>query len=261
MTETSPTATLAWPPPGLPEDEVWKIRATQGRPLWCGDPHRRRRRATLPNDGVAVGSWRFAVRGSPAPITANTDPRSLNQGGCAPAMSAGSTPGLASRSPTGPRTSSSLAVSGYPRSIWRITSSRIRWFERPRWWGPDERWQERPLAAVVPQPGLRSRRRNYGSSCPTGWFGGGCRSAGLLSMRFRGPVWASMTRRRSGRATPAASTPSSSFDARLTDGYPDEGAVVVEQAGGGSVPDLVDEVVEGPSRFGGGAGAQADEIV
>lgn len=36
MTETSPIATLAWPPPGLtPEKKQWEVRGTQGRPI-CG---------------------------------------------------------------------------------------------------------------------------------------------------------------------------------------------------------------------------------
>jgi fatty-acyl-CoA synthase len=35
MTETSPMATMAWPPPGTPEDQYWAFRATQGQPL-CG---------------------------------------------------------------------------------------------------------------------------------------------------------------------------------------------------------------------------------
>jgi fatty-acyl-CoA synthase len=35
MTETSPMATMAWPPPGTSEDEHWAFRATQGQPL-CG---------------------------------------------------------------------------------------------------------------------------------------------------------------------------------------------------------------------------------
>jgi fatty-acyl-CoA synthase len=35
MTETSPMATMAWPPPGTSEDQHWAFRATQGQPL-CG---------------------------------------------------------------------------------------------------------------------------------------------------------------------------------------------------------------------------------
>ncbi|BBX63090.1 long-chain-fatty-acid--CoA ligase [Mycobacterium saskatchewanense] len=62
MTETSPMATMAWPPPGIPEDQHWAYRATQGQPM-CGvemrivDDEGR----VLPNDGTAVGE--VEVRG------------------------------------------------------------------------------------------------------------------------------------------------------------------------------------------------------
>jgi fatty-acyl-CoA synthase len=62
MTETSPTATMAWPPPGIPEDQHWAFRTTQGQPI-CGvearivDDHGQQ----LPNDNEAVGE--LEVRG------------------------------------------------------------------------------------------------------------------------------------------------------------------------------------------------------
>jgi len=62
MTETSPMATLAWPPPGTSEEQHWAFRATQGQPV-CGvearivDDHGR----VLPNDNKAVGE--VEVRG------------------------------------------------------------------------------------------------------------------------------------------------------------------------------------------------------
>jgi fatty-acyl-CoA synthase len=62
MTETSPMATMAWPPPGTPEEEHWVFRATQGQPI-CGvearivDDHGQ----VLPNDNKAVGE--VEVRG------------------------------------------------------------------------------------------------------------------------------------------------------------------------------------------------------
>jgi len=62
MTETSPLGSVAHPPAGLPDDEAWRYRDTQGR-LMCqvegrlvGDEG-----AVLPNDGVAVGE--VEVRG------------------------------------------------------------------------------------------------------------------------------------------------------------------------------------------------------
>jgi fatty-acyl-CoA synthase len=62
MTETSPLGSVARPPGGLPDDEAWHYRDTQGR-LMCqvegrlvGDEG-----TVLPNDGVAVGE--VEVRG------------------------------------------------------------------------------------------------------------------------------------------------------------------------------------------------------
>jgi fatty-acyl-CoA synthase len=62
MTETSPTATMAWPPPGTPEDQHWAFRATQGQPL-CGVETRivDDDGKVLPNDNEAVGE--VEVRG------------------------------------------------------------------------------------------------------------------------------------------------------------------------------------------------------
>jgi acyl-CoA synthetase (AMP-forming)/AMP-acid ligase II len=62
MTETSPMATMAWPPPGTPEDQHWAFRATQGQPL-CGVETRivDDDGNVLPNDNEAVGE--VEVRG------------------------------------------------------------------------------------------------------------------------------------------------------------------------------------------------------
>jgi fatty-acyl-CoA synthase len=62
MTETSPVATMAWPPRGTPEDQHWVFRGTAGQTL-CGvearivDDDGR----ALPTDGKAVGE--VEVRG------------------------------------------------------------------------------------------------------------------------------------------------------------------------------------------------------
>ena len=63
MTETSPMATLAWPPPGAPEDRHWVLRGTQGRPM-CGVEARivDDAGAPMPNDGESVGE--LEVRGA-----------------------------------------------------------------------------------------------------------------------------------------------------------------------------------------------------
>lgn len=63
MTETSPMATMAWPPPGTPPERHWALRGTQGRPI-CGVETRIVDDAdrVLPKDGVAVGE--LEVRGA-----------------------------------------------------------------------------------------------------------------------------------------------------------------------------------------------------
>jgi fatty-acyl-CoA synthase len=62
MTETSPLATLAWPPPGVSEEQGWQLRGTQGRPV-CGVEARivDDGGAVLPSDGESVGE--LEVRG------------------------------------------------------------------------------------------------------------------------------------------------------------------------------------------------------
>ncbi|MFZ0227296.1 MAG: long-chain fatty acid--CoA ligase [Mycobacterium sp.] len=62
MTETSPMATMAWPPPGTPEDQHWTLRASQGQPL-CGVEARivDDDGQVLANDDQAVGE--VEVRG------------------------------------------------------------------------------------------------------------------------------------------------------------------------------------------------------
>ncbi|OBI47541.1 long-chain fatty acid--CoA ligase [Mycobacterium kyorinense] len=62
MTETSPLATMAWPPPGTPDEQHWPLRGTQGQPV-CGVETRivDDDDNVLPNDGEAVGE--LEVRG------------------------------------------------------------------------------------------------------------------------------------------------------------------------------------------------------
>lgn len=62
MTETSPLATMAWPPLDTSPDQHWQFRATQGRPV-CGVEARivDDAGAVLPSDGNAVGE--VEVRG------------------------------------------------------------------------------------------------------------------------------------------------------------------------------------------------------
>src|SRR5574337_379086 len=62
MTETSPLATVAWPPPGTPDDRYWALRGTQGQAV-CGVEARivDDNGAVLPNDDKSVGE--IEVRG------------------------------------------------------------------------------------------------------------------------------------------------------------------------------------------------------
>ncbi len=62
MTETSPMATMAWPPPGTPEEQHWTLRASQGQPV-CGVEARivDDDGQVLTNDNQAVGE--VEVRG------------------------------------------------------------------------------------------------------------------------------------------------------------------------------------------------------
>ena len=62
MTETSPLATMARPLPGVPDDQQWALRSTQGRPV-CGVEARivDDDGNPLPHDGKAVGE--VQVRG------------------------------------------------------------------------------------------------------------------------------------------------------------------------------------------------------
>ncbi len=62
MTETSPLATVAWPPPGISADQQWSFRGSQGQPV-CGVETRivDDDGQVLPNDDTAVGE--LEVRG------------------------------------------------------------------------------------------------------------------------------------------------------------------------------------------------------
>ena len=99
MTETSPLATMAWPPPGTPEDQHWAYRGTQGQPV-CGVEvanRRRRRQGAAQRRRRPSARWRCVARGSPAPITWDATSPSSRRVGCAPATSARSMRGASLR--------------------------------------------------------------------------------------------------------------------------------------------------------------------
>ena len=155
MTETSPTATLAWPPPGTPPERHWEIRATQGRPM-CGVETRivDDRGASLPHDGDAVGE--LEVRGPwiTGSYYRNTDPSKFESGWLR-------TGDVGRIDPQGyitltGRANDVIKSGGEWISSVELENTLIghpQVLEAAVVGVPDERWQERPLAAVVLQDG------------------------------------------------------------------------------------------------------------
>ena len=155
MTETSPTATLAWPPPGTPPERHWEIRATYGRPM-CGVETRivDDRGASLPHDGDAVGE--LEVRGPwiTGSYYRNTDPSKFESGWLR-------TGDVGRIDPQGyitltDRAKDVIKSGGEWISSVELENTLIghpQVLEAAVVGVPDERWQERPLAAVVLQDG------------------------------------------------------------------------------------------------------------
>ncbi|WP_099022510.1 fatty acid--CoA ligase [Mycolicibacterium palauense] len=155
MTETSPMATLAWPPPGTDEERHWQLRSTQGRPM-CGVETRivDDRGAALPNDGESVGE--LEVRG--AWITGsyyrNHDTSKFQSGwlrtGDVGNIDAQGYVTLTDRAKdvikSGGEWISSVELENHLIAHPSVLEAAVVGV-------PDERWQERPLAAVVVKEG------------------------------------------------------------------------------------------------------------
>ena len=153
MTETSPMATLAWPAPGTPAEKHWEIRSTQGRPM-CGVQARivDDEGAVLPCDNEAVGE--LEVRGPwiTGSYYRNTDPSKFESGWLR-------TGDVGRIDPQGYITLTDRAkdviksggewISSVELENTLIAHPLVR--EAAVVGVPDERWQERPLAAVVLQ--------------------------------------------------------------------------------------------------------------
>ncbi|WP_375487591.1 long-chain fatty acid--CoA ligase [uncultured Mycobacterium sp.] len=151
MTETSPMATMAWPPPGTPEQQYWPLRATQGQPV-CGVEARivDDDDNVLPNDGEAVGE--LEVRG--AWITGSYyrghDPWKFASG----CLRTGDVGRIDERGfitltdrakdviKSGGEWISSVELENYLIAHPEVVEAAVVGV-------PDERWQERPLAVVV----------------------------------------------------------------------------------------------------------------
>ncbi|MGY0498343.1 fatty acid--CoA ligase [Nocardia sp. FBN12] len=155
MTETSPLASIARPAVALTGEDHWALRATAGRPV-CGVEARivDDEGQTLPNDGESVGE--LQVRG---PWITGSYYRDNDEGkfaggwlrtGDVGRMDAGSYITLTDRAKdvikSGGEWISSveleLLIAGHP-SVLEAAVIGV----------PDEKWQERPLAAVVVKDG------------------------------------------------------------------------------------------------------------
>jgi fatty-acyl-CoA synthase len=175
MTETSPMATLAWPPPGTPEDEAWLLRGTQGRPM-CGVEARivDDEGEALPNDGEAVGE--LEVRGPwvTGSYYRNTDESKFQSGwlrtGDVGRIDSQGYITLTDRAKdvikSGGEWISSVELENH-----LIAHPAVR--EAAVVGVPDDRWQERPLAAVVVQEGAQvsaAELRNYLADRVVRWW-------------------------------------------------------------------------------------------
>lgn len=151
MTETSPVATLAWPPPGVTPEEHWQLRSTQGRPM-CGVEARivDDEGAVLPNDGVAVGE--LVVRGPwiTGSYYRNADESKFQSGwlrtGDVGRIDSRGYITLTDRAKDVIKSGGEWISSVELENI-LIGHPAVR--EASVVGVPDERWQERPLAAVV----------------------------------------------------------------------------------------------------------------
>ncbi len=155
MTETSPMATLAWPPPDVDDEQHWALRGTQGRPL-CGVDARivDDEGVVLPNDGVAVGE--LEVRGGwiTGSYYRNTD-RSKFQEGWLRTGDVGRIDPLGYITLTD-RAKDVIKSGGEWISSVDLENHLIAHpavLEAAVVGVPDDRWQERPLAAVVVKDG------------------------------------------------------------------------------------------------------------
>ncbi|MDI3315369.1 MAG: fatty acid--CoA ligase [Mycobacterium sp.] len=155
MTETSPLAAMAWPPPGTPEDQHWAFRATQGRPL-CGVEARivDDDDNVLPNDGVAVGE--LEVRGPwvTGSYYKGHDESKFRSGwlrtGDVGRIDEHGFITLTDRAKDVIKSGGEW-ISSVELENWLIAHPDV--VEAAVVGVPDERWQERPLAAVVRKEG------------------------------------------------------------------------------------------------------------
>ena len=209
MTETSPLASVAHPPPGVEGDEAW-ARARAPGPAAAA----RRDRGIVGDDGAeaALGRRDDGRARGPRPVDRQRVLRGPGRRREVPRRLAAHRRHRLDRratarsaSPTARRTSSSPAASGSRRSTSRTRSWPTRRCARRRVIAmPHERWAERPLACVVLARGrvVLARRAARAPRSDT-WRSGGCPTRSRSSTRSRRRASASSTRRCCARSSAA----------------------------------------------------------
>jgi fatty-acyl-CoA synthase len=151
MTETSPLATISKPAAELPEAQHWQLRSLQGRPV-CGVELRivDGEGTVLPNDGTAVGELQVRGPWITGAYYGRESEESFSDGWLV-------TGDVGSIDPDGYVTLTDRAkdviksggewISSVQLEL--VISSHPAVFEAAVIAVPDDRWQERPLAAVV----------------------------------------------------------------------------------------------------------------
>ena len=175
MTETSPMATMAWPPPGTSAEEHWGLRATQGQPV-CGVETRivDDDNNVLPNDGAAVGE--LEVRGPwiTGSYYGGADETKFESGwlrtGDVGRIDQRGFITLTDRAKdvikSGGEWISSVELENYLIAHPDVVEAAVVGV-------PDERWQERPLAVVVAKEGASvnaHQLRNYLADKVVRWW-------------------------------------------------------------------------------------------
>lgn len=155
MTETSPVATVAHPPPGSSGEEAWQARISQGRVLAglemriVGDGD-----VVLPNDGEAVGEVEIRGPWITGAYYKDEDPDKFHDGwlrtGDVGTLSPGGFLTLTDRAKdvikSGGEWISSVELENHLMAHPDVLEAAVVGV-------PDDRWQERPLASVVVREG------------------------------------------------------------------------------------------------------------